>query len=1452
MNLKTILPSKGSKVWRNSALLLLALVGVPMLSFLPVDSRITGRVFRDFNANGVFDTTPIEVGVAGVTVTAFTPTGSSVSATTGADGTYSLVTVTGTKYRIEFTSLETGDFESAYGSATGNNGTSVQFAASGDVNVNLGVNYPAQYSSTTNPKVITSGFISGNQSGSSYSTNVLWGVSHNATATPTKIDLGTAQQYGSIWGTAYGKTSKNLYVAAFTKRYVGFGPSGSGAIYVTQTSGDVSAAAPTAFYVFPDNQVGGSATAIHGDLGAAPGSASTDNTAYDNVGKTSLGDIELSEDEKDLYVVNLADRTLNKINVATKQKTQTIAIPSLATGARASDYRPFALKVYRGKVYVGVVSTNESSYDNSTYQNTANYRSDKGDSTALKAAVFSFDGSSFTKVLDFPLTYKKQASNADQTGTSRAEYWRPWTNTYRTDRESPASYPQAWLTNIEFDVTGEMILGIRDRFGDQMGYNNLRPTGTVGPSDASTLSCITPGEILRAGKTLTGWKIESAGSVGGNTASASQLAQVGPGGHGKYYYGDVVDQGANHGSSSAGGLALLAGSGKVVMTAMDPTNDFNTGGIKRLVNSTGANDGGATLYSSSVINWGKANGMGDVELLTAPAPIEIGNRVWIDKDSDGIQDGDETGLAGVSIQLLAANGTTVIATAVTDANGNYIFSNAAGTNTTSLIYGLAALTANTNYSLKILNTSGAGKLAVFSGYSLTGANKDATTNGDNRDSNGIASTTNTMAAVTTGNNGENNHSFDFGFAPVGSIGDYVWYDANRDGLQTSGELPAPNVTVTLQRSTDGGTNFTNFATATTGSDGKYLFPDLETGTYKVIFTKPTGYDFTTKGTTASSNTDSNPDVTGASGIITINTALTAGDIGRDNLTIDAGLAVYGSLGDYVWYDTNYDGLQTTGEAVASNVTVTLWKSADGGTTWNKTFATATTGSDGKYLFDRLESATYKVVFTKPTGYEFTATGTTAASGSDSNAGTTGETANVTINTALTVSDIGRNNLTIDAGLVAYGSIGDYVWYDSNYDGQQTTGEAVAPNIPVTLWKSTDGGTTWNKTFATTTTGSDGKYLFSGLQTATYKVVFTKPSGFDFTTQGSTAASNTDSNVGTTGESGNISIDAALASGAIGRDNLTIDAGLVAYGSIGDYVWLDANKDGSQTSGEAAVSGVTVKLWKLISGTTYNESFATTTTDANGKYTFSGLQSGTYKVQFVLPGDKDFTFFQKSGITTTTNSDAGTNGLSDAIVINTTLASGNIGRDNPTIDAGLVAKGALPVTLTDFNGSKEGSTSLLNWSTTAETNSAYFEVQRSTDGKNWIALGNVLALGESSDLHKYDFTDGNPVNGENLYRLKMVDLDQTYAYSRIISITLEVGYKLSVFPNPTSDVVKIETSNGASVQKVEVYSLIGKLVKEVVSPKGGEISVQQLPSGMYMLRITTSNGSVETRKVVVVR
>nr|MBZ1363183.1 Ig family protein [Dyadobacter fermentans]MBZ1363278.1 Ig family protein [Dyadobacter fermentans] len=73
------------------------------------------------------------------------------------------------------------------------------------------------------------------------------------------------------------------------------------------------------------------------------------------------------------------------------------------------------------------------------------------------------------------------------------------------------------------------------------------------------------------------------------------------------------------------------------------------------------------------------------------------------------------------------------------------------------------------------------------------------------------------------------------------------------------------------------------------------------------------------------------------------------------------------------------------------------------------------------------------------------------------------------------------------------------------------------------------------------------------------------------------------------------------------------------------------------------------------------------------------------------------------------------------------------------------------------------TALLTWSTTEEVNSDRFEIERSLNGKGWSTIGKVRSNGESSVLRNYTYTDDSPEKGENLYRLRMVDLDGTYAF-----------------------------------------------------------------------------------------
>lgn len=194
----------------------------------------------------------------------------------------------------------------------------------------------------------------------------------------------------------------------------------------------------------------------------------------------------------------------------------------------------------------------------------------------------------------------------------------------------------------------------------------------------------------------------------------------------------------------------------------------------------------------------------------------------------------------------------------------------------------------------------------------------------------------------------------------------------------------------------------------------------------------------------------------------------------------------------------------------------------------------------------------------------------------------------------------------------------------------------------------------------------------------------------------------------------------------------------------------------------------------------------------------------------------------------------------------------------TISALAIASTAtpLPVTLVSFTAQKtsagsEISSALLYWTTSVETNSDHFEVERSENGKYWANIGNVIANGESAALLNYSFKDGQPKAGENLYRLRMVDKDGTFAYSRIQSVTFDgLNSDLSVYPNPSAD--KLFVRDYSTVKDINVSNLNGNTVYKSSSFAlgNGFIDLTSLSQGMYIVKIARVNGTFTSHKVVV--
>ena len=184
------------------------------------------------------------------------------------------------------------------------------------------------------------------------------------------------------------------------------------------------------------------------------------------------------------------------------------------------------------------------------------------------------------------------------------------------------------------------------------------------------------------------------------------------------------------------------------------------------------------------------------------------------------------------------------------------------------------------------------------------------------------------------------------------------------------------------------------------------------------------------------------------------------------------------------------------------------------------------------------------------------------------------------------------------------------------------------------------------------------------------------------------------------------------------------------------------------------------------------------------------------------------------------------------------------------DYTITVNGSLPVKLTSFTVKKEGQIAQLNWTTTEEVNSESFDVERSNSERQWVKIGNVKTRGESTSLVRYHFPDQNPVDGENLYRLKMIDKDGTFAYSSIQSATF-TRETISLYPNPVvnSERLSVQVKEWDNVKTVKVINAVGKVVFESAGEKVADISTSQLSAGLYVVQIIRKDGQTITSKFV---
>ena len=165
-------------------------------------------------------------------------------------------------------------------------------------------------------------------------------------------------------------------------------------------------------------------------------------------------------------------------------------------------------------------------------------------------------------------------------------------------------------------------------------------------------------------------------------------------------------------------------------------------------------------------------------------------------------------------------------------------------------------------------------------------------------------------------------------------------------------------------------------------------------------------------------------------------------------------------------------------------------------------------------------------------------------------------------------------------------------------------------------------------------------------------------------------------------------------------------------------------------------------------------------------------------------------------------------------------------------------GTLPVIWGDFTAEKKEQTSLLNWTTLQERNVSKFIVERSLNGAAFETIGEMKAVGSSSQRNKYDFIDNSPLDGANYYRIRQLDHDGKMNFSVIRSLSFDRHPTIiTITPNPARDVIKIGIPGNQKTLQVTIYSSAGqKLNSFMINGQNGSYNVSQHPAGLYNIQI----------------
>ncbi len=733
------------------------------------------------------------------------------------------------------------------------------------------------------------------------------------------------------------------------------------------------------------------------------------------------------------------------------------------------------------------------------------------------------------------------------------------------------------------------------------------------------------------------------------------------------------------------------------------------------------------------------NKNGDKDNPPTPAGASIGDYVWYDMNANGLEDSWEPGIPDVRVVLYwDRNGDGLFSPdeeleeTRTDATGHYLFEGIYGGKFYSKNEGVTI--DDGQYKVWVDEStipSGFVRSSTPNPYILSdtipgacsltqyGTQTDCTSAGGTWTSTSRGSLGNTESCLTA----------DFGYKPTGGvIGDFVWYDANANGIEDQGEVGIGNVTLNLLDSSTGNV----VQTTTTDSEGRYFFTGLVAGTYKVQVTDINGV---LAGYTHTLGNDSLTSPT------------------RDIVLGTNGVALYADFGYYTtascatgnvtgqdFFDQNWNRVFDGTDSGIANVGVSIWQDANGNGLLDTTdpfIGSTTTDSSGNFHFSGLPvsagGTTYILqVPTDPSGLSKFYPG-----GGDI----------VTLTGSACSS-------TANFPYVGTGVIGDFVWNDLNNNGIQDAGEPGIGGVTVQAEYCSPGtpppGCDDTFTF-NTTTDSTGHYMFSGLRTtdlqgnpgARYRIVVTDTNnvlaGWNPSPQYQGSDNAVDSN------NPNYT-DVTLGTGGPSTfGDLTNDFGYnnpsAVFGSIGDYIWEDVNGNGLQDEGPGyGFNGVTVELHGAN-----NNLIATTTTSGDGGYLFQGLPVSDGGVQYhVVITDVNGVL---NGYSMTTDS--------NALNVTLTSAAPNV----LTADAGYQYR-PMKAVVSDFRASNDNGRVTVKWDTVSEIGTAGFYLFRlNKETGKFMQINNRLlpALVGSPQGGSYRLIDnGASPGGNNTYLLVEVE------------------------------------------------------------------------------------------------